>query len=405
MQTQSNPAASLITTSLAGIGGFTAPKRVLMGPGPSDVHPRVLAAASQGTIGHLDPEFVRLMDEIKLLLRATFRTENDLTFAISAPGSIGMETSVVNLVEPGDTIIICVNGVFGGRMASMAERAGARVVKVATPWGRAVDPADVEAALKANPGTKVVAFVQAETSTGALTDARTIAALARQYGALSLCDAVTSLAGVPLEVDAWGIDAVYSATQKCLSAPPGLSPVSYSAAAVDRVKSRKVPVVSWFQDLALVMSYWGSGGNATARRTYHHTAPVNALFGLHEALRMLHEEGLELSWARHARVHALLADGLEDLGFKYVVPKGERLPQLNSVWIPEGVDDAAGRGQLLNDHGVEIGAGLGDFAGKVWRIGLMGQSCSERHVELVLNALAKVSGRTRSTARKVEATV
>lgn len=405
MQTQHTPAANLLTTSLAGISGFVAPKRVLMGPGPSDVHPRVLAAAGQGTIGHLDPEFVRLMDEIKLLLRATFRTENDLTFAISAPGSIGMETSVVNLVEPGDTIIVCVNGVFGGRICSMAERAGAKVVKVNTPWGRAVDPADVEAALKANPGTRVVAFVQAETSTGALTDAKSIAAIARAHGALSICDAVTSLAGVPLEIDAWGIDAVYSATQKCLSAPPGLSPVSYSLAAVERVKSRKTPVVSWFQDLALVMSYWGSGGNATARRTYHHTAPVNALFGLHEALRMLHEEGLEASWARHARVHALLADGLEDLGFRYVVPKGERLPQLNSVWIPEGVDDASGRGQLLNDHGVEIGAGLGDFAGKVWRIGLMGQSCSERHVELVLNALAKVSGRTRSTVRTTEAAV
>lgn len=403
MQNSQTPAASLLTTSLAGIGGFTAPKRVLMGPGPSDVHPRVLAAAAQGTIGHLDPEFVRLMDEIKLLLRATFRTENDLTFAISAPGSIGMEASVVNLVEPGDTIIVCVNGVFGGRICQMAERAGATVVKVATPWGRAVDPADVEAALKAHPGTKVVAFVQAETSTGALSDARTIAAIARAHGALTICDAVTSLAGVPLEVDAWGIDAVYSATQKCLSCPPGLSPVTYSAAAVAAVKSRRTPVVSWFEDLALVMSYWGSGGNATARRTYHHTAPVNALFGLHEALRMLHEEGLEQSWARHARVHALLAEGLEDLGFRYVVPKGERLPQLNSVWIPDGVDDAAGRGQLLNDHGVEIGAGLGDFAGRVWRIGLMGQSCSERHVELVLNALARVSGRSRSVKAAVSA--
>jgi len=387
---------------LASVGAFSAPKRVLMGPGPSDVHPRVLAAMAQNTTGHLDPEFVRLMDEIKLLLRATFRTENDLTFAISAPGSIGMETSVINLVEPGDTIIICVNGVFGGRMVSMAERAGAKVVKVATPWGRAVDLEGVEAALKANPGTRVVAFVQAETSTGALSDAKALSALAHQYGALSLCDAVTSLAGVPLEVDAWGIDAVYSATQKCLSAPPGLSPVSYSSRAVERVKARKTPVVSWFQDLALVMSYWGSGGNSTARRTYHHTAPVNALFGLHESLLILHEEGLEASWARHARVHKLLADGLEALGFRYVVPEGERLPQLNSVWIPEGIDDAAGRGRLLNEFGVEIGGGLGDFAGKVWRIGLMGQSCSEQHVERVLNALAAISGRSRVATATLE---
>lgn len=387
----------------AAIPAFTAPRRVLMGPGPSDVHARVLAAMSQNTIGHLDPEFVRLMDETKLLLREAFRTENDLTFAISAPGSIGMEASVVNLVEPGDTIIVCVNGVFGGRMVSMAERAGAKVVKVATPWGRAVDLEAVEAALKAHPGTRVLAFVQAETSTGALSDARALAQLAREHGALSLCDAVTSLAGVPLEVDAWGIDAVYSATQKCLSAPPGLSPVSYSAAAVERVKTRKVPVVSWFEDLALVMSYWGSGGNATARRTYHHTAPVNALFGLHEALRMLVEEGLEASWARHARVHRQLVAGFEQLGIRMVVPEGERLPQLNAIWIPEGVDDATARGRLLNEFGLEIGAGLGDFAGKVWRIGLMGQSCSERHVQLCLNALAAVTGRSRVREDALEA--
>ncbi|GAC1631873.1 MAG: alanine--glyoxylate aminotransferase family protein [Nevskia sp.] len=377
----------------APLAAFVAPRRVLMGPGPSDVHARVLAAMGQGTIGHLDPEFVRLMDEIKLLLRGAFRTENDLTFAISAPGSIGMETSVVNLVEPGDTIVVCVNGVFGGRICSMAERAGATVVKVATPWGRAVDLDAAEAALKANPGARVLAFVQAETSTGALSDARALAALARQYGALSLCDTVTSLAGVPLEVDAWGLDAVYSATQKCLSAPPGLSPVTFSARAVERLKTRRTPVVSWFQDLALVMSYWGSGGHATARRTYHHTAPVNALFGLHEALRMLHEEGLEASWARHARLHRLLVEGFERLGIRMVVPEGERLPQLNAIWIPEGVDDAAARGRLLNEFGLEIGAGLGDFAGKVWRIGLMGQSCSERHVELGLKAIAAVCKR------------
>lgn len=372
---------------------FVAPARVLMGPGPSDVHPRVLAAIAQPTIGHLDPEFVRLMDELKALLRTTFRTANDLTFAVSAPGSVGMETCFVNLLEPGDTCIVCENGVFGARMKSMAERAGARVVLVKTPWGRAIDLDSAEAALKANPGTRVLAFVQAETSTGALSDARALAALAREHGALALCDAVTALAGVPLEVDAWGIDAVYSATQKCLSAPPGLSPVSFSARAVERLQARKTPVVSWFQDLTLVINYWGSAANAGARRTYHHTAPVNALYGLHEALCLLHEEGIEASWARHARMHRRLVEGLAGLGLELVVPEGERLPQLNLVRVPEGIDDAAARTRLLEDYGLEIGAGLGEFAGKVWRIGLMGQSCSERHVELCLNALADVTGR------------
>ncbi len=376
----------------AAVPAFVAPRRVLMGPGPSDVHPRVLAAMAQATIGHLDPAFIGLMDEIKRLLRQTLRTDNDLTFPISGPGSLGMETCFVNLLEPGDVCIVCENGVFGARMRSMAERSGARVVTVSDPWGRAIDCAKVEAELAANPGVRLLAFVQAETSTGALSDARELARLAQRFGALSLCDAVTSLAGVPLEIDAWGIDAVYSGTQKCLSCPPGLSPVSFSPRAIQRLRERRTPVQSWFLDLTMVMNYWASGGG---RRTYHHTAPVNALYGLHEALRLLHEEGLEQSWARHARLHGELAKGLAGLGLELVVPEAERLPQLNAVRVPAGIDEAAARQRLLDEFGLEIGAGLGDFAGKVWRIGLMGQSCSEAHVRLCLEALAAVSGRTR----------
>ncbi|MGQ0529426.1 MAG: pyridoxal-phosphate-dependent aminotransferase family protein [Panacagrimonas sp.] len=365
---------------------FVAPRRVLMGPGPSDVHPRVLAAMAQPTIGHLDPSFIGLMDDIKRLLQLSFRTQNELTMPVSGPGSTGMEACFANLLEPGDTIIVCENGVFGGRMRIMSERLGANVVTVKDAWGRAVDPQKVEDALKAHPEAKVLAFVQAETSTGALSDARTLAALARQYGVLSLVDAVTSLAGSPLEVDAWGIDAIYSGTQKCLSCPPGLSPVSFGPRAVDKLKSRKVPVRSWFMDFSLVMAYWGGG----AKRAYHHTAPVNALYGLHEALTMLHEEGIEQSWARHAQHHASLAQGLEKLGLRYLNPPGERLAQLNAVHLPDGVAEDVLRRRLLDEHSIEIGAGLGEYAGKIWRIGLMGQSCSAAHVDRCLSAIAAV---------------
>ena len=368
---------------------FIAPRRVLMGPGPSDVHPRVLAAMAQPTIGHLDPAFIGLMDDIKRLLQLTFRTQNELTMPVSGPGSTGMEACFANLLEPGDTIIVCENGVFGGRMRIMSERLGANVVTVKDPWGRAVDPQKVEDALKAHPEAKVLAFVQAETSTGALSDARTLAALARQYGVLSLVDAVTSLAGSPLEVDAWGIDAIYSGTQKCLSCPPGLSPVSFGPRAVDKLKSRKVPVRSWFMDFSLVMAYWGSG----AKRAYHHTAPVNALYGLHEALTMLHEEGIEQSWARHVHHHADLARGLERLGLTYLNPPGERLAQLNAVLLPEGLAEDVLRRRLLDEHSIEIGAGLGEYAGKIWRIGLMGQSCSADHVRRCVEAIAAVMPR------------
>ncbi len=365
---------------------FVPPRRVLMGPGPSEVHPRVLAAMAQPTIGHLDPAFIGLMDDIKRLLQETFRTKNELTMPVSGPGSVGMEACFANLLEPDDTIIVCENGVFGARMRAMSERLGAKVVTVKDPWGRAVDPQKVEDALKAHPEAKVLAFVQAETSTGALSDARTLAALAQQYGVLSLVDAVTSLGGSPLEVDAWGIDAIYSGTQKCLSCPPGLSPVSFGQRALVKLMSRKTPVRSWFMDFSLITAYWGSG----AKRSYHHTAPVNALYGLHEALTLLHEEGLEHSWSRHRKHHAELASGLENLGLEYLVPKAERLPQLNAVRLPEGIDEEPLRRRLLEESGLEIGAGLGEFAGKIWRIGLMGQSCTPTHVERCLTALASV---------------
>lgn len=365
---------------------FVAPTRVLMGPGPSDVHPRVLAAMAQPTIGHLDPAFIGLMDDIKRLLQLTFRTQNELTMPVSGPGSAGMEACFANLLEPGDTIIVCENGVFGGRMRVMSERLGAKVVTVKDPWGRAVDLQKVEDALKAHPEAKVLAFVQAETSTGARSDARALAALARRHGVLSLCDAVTSLGGIELDVDAWGIDAIYSGTQKCLSCPPGLSPVSFGPRALEKLRTRKSPVSSWFMDFTLITAYWGSG----AKRSYHHTAPVNALYGLHESLVMLQEEGLETSWARHARQHAVLARGLEALGLRYLNPAAERLPQLNAVLLPDGVSEEPLRRRLLDEFGLEIGAGLGEFAGKIWRIGLMGQSCTPRHVELCLQAIGSV---------------
>ncbi|WP_420429377.1 pyridoxal-phosphate-dependent aminotransferase family protein [Algiphilus sp.] len=365
---------------------FEPPRRTLMGPGPSDVHPRVLEAMARPTIGHLDPAFVGLMDEICGLLRQTFRTENALTFPVSGPGSVGMEACFVNLLEPGDTIIVCQNGVFGGRMKQMAERCGATVVMVTSPWGRAVDVAAVEEAVKAHPEATVLGFVHAETSTGARSDAEKLAALAQQHGMLTIVDTVTSLGGIPLEVDAWGLDAVYSGTQKCLSCPPGLSPVTFSERAVERVKARSHDVQSWFMDLRLVMGYWQGG----AKRAYHHTAPINALYGLHEALVMLHEQGLENSWTRHREAHERLKRGLDALGLELLVPEAERLPQLNSVCIPEGVDDAQVRSALLEQHGLEIGAGLGDLAGKVWRIGLMGQGADAHHVDFCLEALGSV---------------
>ena len=365
---------------------FVPPVRTLMGPGPSDVHPRILSALARPTIGHLDPVFVAMMDEMKELLQYAFRTKNQLTIPVSAPGSAGMETCFVNLVEPGDKVVVCQNGVFGGRMKENVERAGATAVMVEDAWGDAVDPDKLRDTLKANPDAKVVAFVHAETSTGACSDAKTLCEIAREHDCLTIVDAVTSLGGSPLEVDAWGIDAIYSGTQKCLSCTPGLSPVSFSERAIEVIKNRKHKVQSWFLDLNLVMGYWGGEG----KRAYHHTAPINALYGLHESLVMLQEEGIENSWARHASNHQALRAGIEAMGLQFIVKEQDRLPQLNSVTIPDGVDEAQVRSRLLNEFNLEIGAGLGALAGKVWRIGLMGYSSRPNNILLCLGALDAV---------------
>ena len=368
---------------------FIPPVRTLMGPGPSDVHPRVLEALGRPTIGHLDPQFIGMMDELKQLLQYAFRTTNPLTIPVSGPGSAGMEAAFVNLVEPGDTVVVCINGVFGGRMKENVERCGATAVVVEDAWGEPVDPDKVALALKSHPEASILAFVHAETSTGARSDAAELCRLAHEHGCLVIMDAVTSLGGIPVEIDAWGVDAVYSGSQKCLSCTPGLSPVSFSPRAVERIRSRTHKVQSWFLDLNLVMGYWGSG-DTTPKRAYHHTAPINALYGLHESLVMLAEEGLEASWARHADMHEALKAGLGKLGLELLVAEPWRLPQLNAVRVPVGVNEAAVRQRLLEEYGLELGGGLGALAGKVWRIGLMGYSARRENVDRCLQALEQV---------------
>ncbi|MGD0997599.1 MAG: alanine--glyoxylate aminotransferase family protein [Thermoleophilia bacterium] len=356
-----------------------------MGPGPSDVHPRVLAAMARPTIGHLDPAFVDMMEELKELLRYAFQTANDVTFPISGPGSVGMETCFVNLVEPGETVIVCRNGVFGGRMVENVRRCGASAVVVDDEWGAPVSDAKLEAALHEHPEATLVALVQAETSTGALTEPEPLVALAHRHGCLVIVDAVTALGGCPVKADEWDIDAIYAGSQKCLSCPPGLAPVSFNARAVQRVRERTTRCQSWFMDLDLQLGYWSAGS-----RTYHHTAPVNALYGLHEALLMLREEGLEHAWERHRGNHLALAAGLGAMGLSLLVDESHCLPQLNMVVIPEGVDDATARAQMLDEFGIEIGGGLGALAGKVWRVGLMGYSSREENVLAFLRALESV---------------
>ena len=368
---------------------FHAPHRVLMGPGPSDVSPRVLKALGQQTIGHLDPAFVALMDEIKQLLQYVFMTENRLTIPVSAPGSAGMETCFMNMVDPNDHVLVCINGVFGGRMAEVAKRAGAQVTTLDFEWGTAVEPAKVEEALAADPSISMLAFVHAETSTGVRSDAKELCEIARKHDCLTIVDAVTSLAGIELRVDDWGIDAIYSGTQKCLSCVPGISPVSFSEKAVEKIQNRTHTNDSWFLDLKLVMAYWEQS-EAQPKRAYHHTAPVNSLYALHESLVMVQEEGLENAWARHAKHHKALVAGLSVLGIEMIVDEAHRLPELNTVKIPEGADDAAVRGALLEQFDLEIGAGLGKFAGNAWRIGLMGSACKRENVELCISALASV---------------
>ena len=359
--------------------------RTLMGPGPSDVHPRVLGAMGKATIGHLDPEFVRLMEEIKDLMRYTFRTSNPLTLPLSAPGSAAMEAAYANLLEPGDKAIICINGVFGGRMAENVVRMGGELITIDQEWGEAVCGDRLEAALKENRDTKLVGFVQAETSTGVKSDVKALCGIAREYDCLTIVDSVTGLAGIELETDDWGADVVYSGSQKCLSCPPGISLITFGEKAERKIQSRNTPVQSWFLDLNLVMTYWGKG----AKRAYHHTAPVNALYALHESLLIVKEEGLEASWERHMHNHLALRAGLAEIGLNLPVNEADRLPQLNLVAIPDGIDDATLRSQLLTDFDLEIGAGLGVLAGKVWRIGLMGFSAKPENVLLCLTALER----------------
>ena len=385
---------------------FYPPQRILMGPGPSDVSPRVLGALARPTIGHLDPKFLQLMDEIKVLLQFAFQTKNALTLPISAPGSAGMEACFVNLVSPGDKVIVCQNGVFGGRMQENVERCGGTAVLVEDAWGEPVSLHKVEAAFDAHPDAAILAFVHAETSTGVQSDAAALCALATRRGALSIVDAVTSLGGIEVSVDKWGVDAMYSGTQKCLSCVPGISPVTFSDRAVERINRREHKVQSWFLDMQLVMGYWGGA----SKRAYHHTAPINNLYALHEALIMLEEEGLDAAHARHLLNHRALVAGLEAMGLTMAVSPQFRLPQLNSVLIPKGVDDAALRCALLNEFDLEIGAGLGALAGKTWRIGLMGFASNARNVVYCLSALeailqrqgaAIITGKALSAARAV----
>lgn len=361
------------------------PVRTLMGPGPSDIHPRVLEAIGKGTVGHLDPYYLQIMNDLQQMLREVFQTQNRMTMAISATGSAGMEAAVVNLIEPGDRMVVCVNGVFGARMADVAQRAGAVVTKVERPWGDVFTPADLtDVVEKVRP--KVVGIVMAETSTGAWQPIEEISSLVHAAGSLLLVDAVTSLGGVPVEVDRWEIDAIYSGTQKCLGCPPGLAPVSFNQRAMDVILGRKTKVQSWYLDVSMLANYWGTD------RVYHHTAPINMTYALYEALRIVLEEGLESCFRRHMLNHRALAAGLAAIGITYAAREGHRLPMLNAVHVPPGVDEAAIRNGLLTRFGIEIGGGLGALKGKAWRIGLMGYGSRASNVLLFLAALEQLLG-------------
>ncbi|MEM9303587.1 MAG: alanine--glyoxylate aminotransferase family protein, partial [Pseudomonadota bacterium] len=363
---------------------FDIPRRTLLGPGPSALYPEVIEAIGQPVIGHLDPAFITMMDEIKSLQGHAFQTGTPWNFTISAPASAAMEAAMANLVERGDEVVVCINGVFGGRLAEMAQRMGARVERVEVPWGEPVPPTALREALERCEQPKLAAFVHAETSTGVASDVAALAAVAREFGALSVVDAVTALGGVPLEMDAWGLDVVYSGSQKCLSCVPGVAPLLLSDRAWQVVSERTTPCVSWFLDLKLLSGYWSGGG----KRAYHHTAPVNAMYAWHAALSRLRDEGLEACIARHARLSARLGAGLAALGLETVIDPSCALPQLTVVRIPDGIDDADVRNRLLQRHDLEIGAGLGAWAGRMWRLGLMGYSCREEIVDFALAALA-----------------
>jgi alanine-glyoxylate transaminase / serine-glyoxylate transaminase / serine-pyruvate transaminase len=362
------------------VGQLNPSPRILLGPGPSDVHPRVLAAMATPLIGHLDPQFLDIMNETQDMLRRLFQTQNTLTFPVSGTGSAGMETCVVNLIEPGDKMVVCVNGVFGQRMTDVAQRAGAAVTTIERPWGEVFELGQIRDVLK-KVRPKVLGIIHAETSTGAWQPLQELGALCHEFDVLLLADTVTSLAGVPVEVDTWGIDAIYSGTQKCLSCPPGLSPVSFSPRALEIINRRKTKVQSWYLDMTMVQRYWAS------ERFYHHTAPITMIYALREALRLIMEEGLEARWARHQRNHQALKAGLAALKIGYAAAEGHQLPTLNAVRIPPGVDDAGCRKRLLEEFGIEIGGGLGEFKGKAWRIGLMGYSSRANNVLLFLAAL------------------
>src|SRR6184192_1378430 len=379
---------------------FQAPPRLLMGPGPSNVAPSVLKAMAMPLVGHLDPVFIKMMEEIKTMLRAVFQTQNLMTFPVSGTGSAGMEFCFVNLIEPGDEVLIGVNGVFGTRMCDVAERCGAKVTKVEAPWGRIIEPQQIADALKKVSRPKFVAIVHAETSTGALTPVEEISKLTHNAGALMLLDTVTSLAGCPVRIDDWQVDAVYSGTQKCLSCPPGLAPASLSPRALEVATRRKSKVQSWYLDANLLASYWGQD------RAYHHTAPISMNYALHEALRLVLEEGLENRWRRHEQNYLALKAGLEAMGLEIASQEGHQLWQLNAVAVPEGVDEAAVRKRLLSDFNIEIGAGLGPLKGKIWRVGLMGETSSKANVKAFLSALGQVlndSGRTTNVDAALEA--
>ncbi len=380
-------AASIVRATIVSIRGLTLNKQIrreLFGPGPTNVPSSILEALASPTIGHMDPAFLGIMDEVGERLKAAFQTENALTFVLSAPGSIGMEASFVNVVEPGDKVVVCINGVFGGRMKDICERIGAEVISLDFDWGTPVDPLALSEVLDSHSDVAVVAFVHAETSTGVRSDAEAIAAVAKQHGCLTIVDCVTSLAGVELDVDGWGLDVAYSGSQKCLSCVPGMSPITFSPAAIDKVKRRKTKVPSWFCDISLLMSYYESGEKT---RAYHHTAPVNSLYAINEALRLVVEETLPVRWARHAAAAKHLYSLLEAAGLQMIVDPDYRLAPLTLVRIPDGVDDAAVRSGLLNDRSIELGGGLGKFAGKAWRIGLMGENATEERASFIADAI------------------
>ena len=368
------------------VKAFQTPRRRLLGAGPTNIYPEVASALTKPEVGHLDPKFVEMMDEVKSMLRYLFQTKNEFTIAISAPGSAGMEASFVNLVEPGDKVIVCVNGLFGGRMVENVERIGGEAVVIDHEWGKPISLDRLESTLNDNLDTKIVAFVHAETSTGVRSDAKEISQLAKKHDCLVIADTVTSLVGIPVLTDEWNLDAVYSGSQKCLSGVAGLSPLTFSDAAIKKIKNRKTKIQSWFLDQTLVLDYWSGEG----KRSYHHTAPINSIFALHECLRLACDESLENLWKRHYDAHLRLKKGLEDLNFDFLVDENYRLPQMNSIYIPKGYDDLEIRSKLLSDYNLEIGAGLGKLSGKIWRIGLMGFNARNESVDYCLDALKKV---------------